>query len=64
MIKSYLSVKAHFKYVVERKLFMVPSVMCCEDKADRKATNYVGIICVRIFKYVNCASPTQLFFSY
>ena len=30
--------------------FIMPSVMCCEYIADRKATNDVGIICVGMFK--------------
>ena len=29
--------------------FMLPSVLCYEDKIVSKATNYLGIICVRIF---------------
>ena len=43
---SYSLVKAHFKY---GRCFFVPIiVMCCEDIADRKATNNVEIVCVRI----------------
>ena len=29
--------------------FMLPRVLCYEDKVVRKATNYLEIICVRIF---------------
>ena len=41
-------------------VFFVPSIMCCEDITDRKATNYVGIVLVS--EYVDCASRTHYFF--
>ena len=43
--------------------FMLPSVLCYEDKVDRKVTNYSGIISVRIFN--NYFRPiTQNYASY
>ena len=43
---AYSSVKVS---MVTYGNFMLPSVLCYEDKVVRKATNYLGIICVRIF---------------
>ena len=42
----YSSVKVS---MVKYGNFMLPSVLCYENKVVRKATNYLGIICVRIF---------------